>query len=733
LLDDLALRTRADFLARGGDTGTRMRAHDWARSPLGVPERWPGPLQTVVGVILNARQPMAVVWGPERTLLYNDAYAQVLGRKHPAALGQPFLEAWPGFRDDLRPLVEQAYAGEPVGLTDIASIGECCGYPEEALASFSFTPVRDETGSVAGFLVQAERYANDERFRAFVTASSDVMYRMSPDWREMRKLDGRGFLPDTAQPDADWLERYIHPDDQQAVQTAIAKAIGTRSAFELEHRVRRADGTFGWTLSRAVPMLDENGDITEWLGAARNVTPRREAEAALRASEERLRRVLETDAVGVLFFNYAGLLIGANDVFLKMTGWSRAEIESGDLDWRRMTPPEWTAVSEAQMNGLAATGRIGPYEKEYLRKNGSRSWMLFAGRDLGDGTIVEFAVDIGARKQAEAALLERESQFRSMVDALPQLAWMADEKGWIYWYNCRWYEYTGTTLEEMQGWGWRKVHHPDHVQRVVAGIQHSWDTGEFWEDTFPLRGKDGQYRWFLSRAMPIRDANGRVTRWFGTNTDITERHKREELQKLLISEISHRVKNSLSIVSALLQLQAKTLDAPSRCALEDASLRVSAVATVHDQLWRQADASEVDLASFLSSLAAAIATSAPRHATVVDVEPVVVSADLAVPLGLLVNELVTNAYKYAYPPGHEGEVRITGAHVAGGCYRLAVSDRGRGLPSGFDLRRSRASLGMRVVTSMAAQLSGHLTVGTGEPGARFAVEFPLKETSWQAA
>src|SRR5690349_6022935 len=75
----------------------------------------------------------------------------------------------------------------------------------------------------------------------------------------------------------------------------------------------------------------------------------------------------------------------------------------------------------------------------------------------------------------------------------------------------------------MRGWGWRAVHHPDHVDHVVERIQHSWDTGDPWEDTFPLRGRDGQYRWFLSRAQPIRDADGRVVRWFGTNTDITER------------------------------------------------------------------------------------------------------------------------------------------------------------------------------------------------------------------
>ena len=123
---------------------------------------------------------------------------------------------------------------------------------------------------------------------------------------------------------------------------------------------------------------------------------------------------------------------------------------------------------------------------------------------------------------AEQALRESEQTFRAIANSIPQLAWMADATGSIFWYNERWYEYTGTTLDEMRGWGWMHVHHPEHVDRVVERIQHAFDTGEAWEDTFPLRSKAGGYRWFLSRALPIKDTDGNVIRWFGTNTDVTE-------------------------------------------------------------------------------------------------------------------------------------------------------------------------------------------------------------------
>jgi PAS domain S-box-containing protein len=176
--------------------------------------------------------------------------------------------------------------------------------------------------------IQEALRKSEARLRALVNASSQVHYRMRPDWSEVR------------------AQGQLAPD-QQAV---IAKL----------------------------------------------------REAALRKTEERLRRVLETDAVGVLFFNQAGKLIDANDVFLKMSGWSRMEIERGELDWRRMTAPEWLAESEAQMQVLARSGTVGPYEKQYLRKDGSRCWMLFAGRDLRDGSIVKIAIDINDRKRAEA-------------------------------------------------------------------------------------------------------------------------------------------------------------------------------------------------------------------------------------------------------------------------------------------------------------------------------------------
>jgi PAS domain S-box-containing protein len=147
---------------------------------------------------------------------------------------------------------------------------------------------------------------------------------------------------------------------------------------------------------------------------------------------------------------------------------------------------------------------------------------------------------VGSR---EATPPDSEERFRELADNISDFAWTADANGWINWYNKRWHDYAGTTLEDMQGWGWQKVHHPEHVERVVRLIRESFETGTPWEDTFPLRGKDGTYRWFLSRALPIRNEAGEVVRWFGTNTDITKQIEAENALSELNQNLEQRVED----------------------------------------------------------------------------------------------------------------------------------------------------------------------------------------------
>ena len=226
-----------------------------------------------------------------------------------------------------------------------------------------------------------------------------------------------------------------------------------------------------------------------------------------------------------------GYIFWYNDRWYDYTGTTLEEMKG--WGWQKVHHPDEVERVVERIKVAFATGE--PWEDTFpLRsKTGEYRWFLSRALPIfdADGKVTRWFgtnTDITEQRQVEQALRENERQFRTLANSIPQLAWMADKEGYIFWYNDRWYNYTGTTLEEMQGWGWQKVHHPDEVGRVLERIKIAFATGEPWEDTFPLRSKNGEYRWFLSRALPIKDEEGRVVRWFGTNTDVTEQREMEQ-------------------------------------------------------------------------------------------------------------------------------------------------------------------------------------------------------------
>ncbi|MBT9371613.1 PAS domain S-box protein [Rhizobium sp. CSW-27] len=278
------------FPTGGGQLGELIRAFDWASTSLGPIEQWPQSLKSVTGMLLLSPVPIVLLWGEDGVMIYNDAYSVFAGNRHPQLLGSKVREGWAEVADFNDNVMRVGLSGGTLAYRDQELTLIRNGRPEPVWMNLDYSPVLDENGKPAGVIaivvettqnVIAERRLreSENRFRALTLATSDAVYRLSADWVEMRQLDGRGFLANLYRPSARWTEEYLLPEDRPEIGAAIARAIRTRRPFQMEHRIRKADGSVGWVLSRAVPVADGNGEIVEWFGAASDVTERRRADA----------------------------------------------------------------------------------------------------------------------------------------------------------------------------------------------------------------------------------------------------------------------------------------------------------------------------------------------------------------------------------------------------------------------------------------------------------------------
>jgi PAS domain S-box-containing protein len=291
-----------------------------------------------------------------------------------------------------------------------------------------------------------------------------------------------------------------------------------------------AGGTAWLTLGLIVlfaALLWRNAD-----SLSRSAAARKTAAEALHQSEENYRELFESIDQGfctieVLFdenenpIDYRFLMV--NPAFERQTG-------IPDAAGRRMR--EIVPLHEEhwfQIYGrIALTGEPMRFENpatQLQRYYEGLAWKIGAPSERKVAILFN---DISDRRRAEAALRESEGQFRTLANAIPQLSWMANAEGSTFWYNERWYEYTGTKPDQMEGWGWQSVHDATVLPNVLDRWRESIATGEPFDMVFPLRGADGVFRPFLTRVMPMRDRDGKVARWFGTNTDITEQRRIEE-------------------------------------------------------------------------------------------------------------------------------------------------------------------------------------------------------------
>ncbi|RYC29625.1 response regulator [Lichenibacterium minor] len=450
----MATKGERAVLRGGGVMGDRIRAFDWTTTPLGPVQSWPSPLRTLVRVSLAAKQPMLVVWGPDLTMLYNDSYVELLGSKHPDALGAPFMRVWGEIREDLQPLVDQVLAGEPVHMDDISLMVDREGRSPEAHFAFSYTPVYDDDGEVRGFFCpcaetteqvlaerrQGFRLALEEGLRslddpeAIVGAAVDALGRhlgvnrvgygeVQPDGTSVVLATGYtdGVAPVAGTfPLRDFGKASVsrqrggdtsHCDDvlaDPAFDAVPWTAIDTR-AFVSVPMLRDGDLAASLFVNQREPRRWTADDVALIEGVAARVwdaVERARAERALRDSEAHLTGIFQQTGAGFAELDADGRFLSVNHRFCAMAG--RRPEELLRLRMRDITFPDDRAVSEAALRQAAAAGEPATVEKRLLRPDDTTLWVANTKSAIpavaGRRTVLVVAIDIEERKAAEREL-----------------------------------------------------------------------------------------------------------------------------------------------------------------------------------------------------------------------------------------------------------------------------------------------------------------------------------------
>jgi len=726
-------RDLAHFFPGNSKVENLLRLHDWNSSVFGSPGDWPQALRYAVRFLLDSKTAIFIAWGEESRLLYNDAYIDILGDRHPSAIGQPFKEVWAEAWPFVEPAVQRTLSGESIQFEDAHFVLNRNGGPEDTWFTFSYTPLCDLDGTVLGFycilsettqqvlLRQAKKSETDRMYSLFerspsfmaVSEGPELTYRLTnPAYLELvgeRDLIGRSVrdvLPEISeqgyfdlfesvyqtgkafngkrlpvslnrsreceaetryvdfvlQPIKDETGRTIgifiegydvtehvyaqnrasESEQQSAHATRLLQEEQRRLAAVLEaapvgiafadikgkltivnaenrriwgeHPMSNeideyaewkgwwADGSerhgqaiqphewglaralrgetnvsdvveiepFGMAgqrrtvLLRATPIKSDLGETTSAVVAQTDISDRILGELALRESEAKFRTIADAMPQMVWSTLPDGFHDYYNEQWYQFTGVPKGTTD-GD-GWNDMFHPDDQARAWKRWRRSLATGEV--YEIEYRLKHftGEYRWVL--GRALpifdGYGKIIRWmgtCTDIHEQKIAQVVLQEQEEKFRALAENIPQLAWMGRADGSVFWCNNRWCEFAGEGLEKLKDWSWTKLIHPDYSEAVAKSLKQNVASTQTWESIFPMRRADGAYRWFLSRAVPIRSEFGEVTRWLATNTDITEQRQAadalvqmDKRKDEFLAMLAHELRNPLAPITAAANL-----------------------------------------------------------------------------------------------------------------------------------------------------------------------------------
>ncbi|MCK6551696.1 PAS domain-containing protein, partial [Myxococcota bacterium] len=578
----------------------------------------------------------------------------------------------------------------------------------------------------------------------------------------------------------DWAP-VLHPDDREATIAAWARAVETGTDYDIEHRVAYADGRFAWHVSRGVALRDASGAVVRWYGTATDIDAAKRAQAALalevaereravetlRKSEARLRLAMavgrsfafdwnpETDAVQRAE-SCAGIL--------GLEG-SEAVQDTGARFFQRIHPDDRGAFVEL-------LGKLSPEHDEYrtsyrvIRPDGSIVVLEESGRASFDAAgkltrLFGMTADITERKRVEDAVHASELRFRNLAEGIPGIVFTSHADGSNEYTSNAFYEYSGLPPGSGEGHGWRQVLHPDDLERVAESWRRAIHVGAPFEVEGRMRRADGEYRWFVTRAVPERDAAGNLVRWIGTAFDVDDRRRLEDALRdadrrkdEFLAMLAHELRNPLAPIRTAVEVmklsgaETPALARPREvierqvmhmARLIDDLLDVSRIVRGKISLKREPS----DLVAVVREVADDYFPSMETHGITLAVklpsEPAWVDGD-RVRLAQIVGNLLHNADKFTDSGGHVSvEVSLD---RAADVVVLRVTDDGIGLDStmlsrvfepfaqadlSLDRRKGGLGLGLALVRGLVELHGGSVAAaspGLGR-GASFTVRLPL--------
>ncbi len=522
-----------------------------------------------------------------------------------------------------------------------------------------------------------------------------------------------------------WIER-VHPEDREKIKMAFEYKIKGAN-FDEEYRIVRPDGEIRWIWSRSFPVFDENGQVYRIAGIAEDITVRKKEQKQLELQDI----IVKNMAEGICLVSMkTGELVYANPKFEQMFGYEAGELTGKHVSIVNYSDEKKSAedVNQEIRSNVLNKGEYS-YEVYNVKKDGTAFWCRattssFNHPDYGT-VLVAVQEDIDDSKKIEDELRKSEEKLQYLITSSPVVifsskpdgdfgaTYISDNVMNVLGYPAK------AFLEDSRFWIDR-VHSKD-LKRILAQIPQLWEQ-ELLTQEFRFLKADGTYCWVLEQIRLMRDESGKEKEILGYLVDISDRKQAEDLiaaslqeKEVLLKEIHHRVKNNLQIIYSLLNLQSRLVqDAGIKELLKDSQNRIRSMAIIHEKLYKSHNLASINLEDYVNDLVRNLLSSYYIVGRKVhfksQIEPTIfLDIDTAVPCGLILNELISNACKYAFEPHCQGEITLQGFINAERQLVLILKDNGKGLPRDIELDNVK-TLGLRLVKNLSHQLRGTVII-----------------------